>query len=276
MKRLAVLAALAVLLACIGAASSGGAQDAEVSIVVTSVYTSDYPADPNPITVCLEGEGPQVLTAGESYSIVGSPGIYKFKIFDNGSAACSDVPDDEYETSVYAGDHLGLVLGSNLAYTFAYDDACVAPLEARLLVASGLYIGADVYLTSDADGQTTPFATGLIGGVATDEVTAGTYDVIVVNEGDDPDGPRLATIPDVYLTEGTATQLFLAGGSAGETGGFYSQQDPKVCEAGEPEPEATSSTTTSTTTASTATTSTVAPAAASAATPVSGTATFTG
>lgn len=280
MKRLAVLAALGVLLSSVGVASTGGAQDAGISLTITDVYTDDYPADPNPITVCPNDLGPQVMEAGDQFTIDGPPGVYKVEVFASGSASCSDVPEQTYETSIYSGEDLGLVVGENLMYTFPYDDTCVAAGQARALVASGLILGIDVYLISPTDLTTTPLATGLApAGWSSAEVPAGTYNVAVVQAGADPNGPRLATVLNVDLGVGTATQIFLAGGVSGDdAGGFLSQQDPGVCDDAEPPEETTSTSTTSTSapTSTTTTTSSVAPAAASPATPVSGTADYTG
>lgn len=276
MKRRGGLAALAVVVSSLVVGSSGGAQEANVTIIITDAYTTDFPSDTDPITVCVNGADPQVMQVGDQYSIEGPPGVYKFTIFESDVADCSGVPVDSYESSFYAGDRVGLLLARSLAYTFDYDDSCVPSGEARLMVASALYVGTDVYLFSEADGQTTPFALGLIGGEVTSEVPVGTYDLVIVNEGDDPDGPRLATVSGIDLSEGIYTQVFLAGGAPDGTGGFSYQQGPEVCDDAEPPTTETTTTSTEATTSTSTTIPAVAPASASPATPVSGTATFTG
>jgi hypothetical protein len=275
-KRLAVVAALAVALWSFGAVSTGGAQDAGASITITSGFTASDPSTPAPITVCVNDLDPEVMELGDQFFIDGEPGLYKVRIFYNDAAVCTDVPDQLYETSVYAGDRLGLVVAQSQAYTFAYDDSCVPSGDARLLVASALYIGTDVYLQSQADGKTTPFALGLIGGAPTSEVAAGTYDILVVSEGADPNGPTLLTVPNVELGEGTYTQVFLAGIQDGTFSSFSQQQGPEVCDDAEPPPEETTTTTAAGSSTTTSTTAAVAPATASPAAPVSGTATYTG
>jgi hypothetical protein len=280
-KRLAAVVAAAVLVSVAGSASIGSAQDSSGSVIITDAATYDYPSAPDLQVVCVNGANPQPMEVGDQYFVEEFPGDLVITVFESDTADCSGVPDQTYTIPLAAGDQLGLVIGWGSMYTFAYDDACVDAGTARVLTASGLDIGSDVYLESESEGTMTPLALDLFAGTApTANVTAGTYDVVVVSQGGDPWGPRLATIPGVSLSEGTSTQIFLAGGNDGETGGFTFQQGPEVCTDAEPPPSSTStSTSTSTTTpTSTSTTTSVAAAGETAnpATPVSGSAAYTG
>ena len=277
MKRFAVVMAAVAVLGTLAGPASVRAQDTGGSITVIDAFTSDYPTEPNPIALCVDGVGPQSMEVGDQFFVEEEPGEVVFTIYDNDAATCSDKPDETYTVTLRAGDRLGLVLGWSSIYTFAYDESCVGEGEARVQVASGLEIEVDVYLRSQATGATSPLALGLLPGSATTaEVPGGMYDALVVEPGGDPDGPFNAFVPNLELGEGTMTQLFLAGlagDNDGEAGGFSFQQPGETCDAAEPPPEEA---TTSSTTSSTTTTVAEAPATAAAAAPVAGTPAYTG
>lgn len=275
MKRLILLATLAVLAATGGPASSGGAQDAGNGfITVTDASTYDYPGAPDTIVVCVDGQGAGTMDVGDQLEIEQGPGDVVIDIFGNDSASCADTPDRTVTVPLAAGDRLGLVIGWDSLFTFTYDDDCVDPGQTRIRLANGTGHGApvDVYVTPAEGGDASPLALGVAGGTgrAVSDVAPGTYDVSIVAAGADPYGPTLGFIPEVSLAEGTSTQIFLAGGADGALGGFTFQQGPEICEPEEvPEP-------TSSTTSTTSTTAPVAPGTATPATPVSGTASYTG
>lgn len=275
MHRLVALLALATAATVAGPASIGDGQAAEPgkgNLIITHAATYDYPSAPNTVVVCIDGTDADTLDVGEQYFVEEpTPGSVEVTVFLDDAATCTDTPDLSATVPLIDGGLQGLVIGSEALSTFTYDIDCVPAGEARVLLAQGASSTVDVYAFSESDGTKIP----LVKGLAPDtnellqSVPAGTYDIQVVPAGGDEWGPYLGFLGDVALSEGTSTQIFFAGGGDGEFGGFTFQQGPEVCAAAEPPPEET---TTTSTTAPVAT----APGDAVPATPVSGTATFTG
>lgn len=277
MNRFVALFALATAAIVAGPASIGDGQAAEPgdgngNVIITHAATSDYPSAPNPVVVCIDGTDSDILEVGEQYFVEEpAPGSVAVTVFLDDAATCSDAPDLSASVPLVDGGVQGLMIGSDGLATFSYDIDCVGAGDARVLLAQGAPSTVDVYAFSESEGTKIPLVKGLAS--ATTEllqtVPAGTYDIQVVAAGGDEWGPYLAFLGDVALSEGTSTQFFFAGGGDGEFGGFSFQQGPEVCAEAEPPAEEA---TTTTTTAPAA----VAPGDAIPATPVSGTATFTG
>jgi hypothetical protein len=277
---LPLVAAASLLAVAVGPASAAPAQidpGADGNIIITDAATGAYPGDQNPLVVCVDGSNSEIMEVGDQYFVEEPAGTVDITVFDNDAATCSDVPDRSIAIPLAAGDLLGLVIGSDGLTTFTYDISCMAAGEGRVLVANAASFtggSVDVYATSQTDGQRVALAKALAPAATTyaQGVPAGTYLVEAYAPGADPDdGPPLAFITDLDLVEGTFFQVFMAGSTNGGLGGFTFQQGPDVCTEEEPPPEETGPTTTTV-----ASLPVAAPAEAVAATPVSGTATFTG
>jgi hypothetical protein len=282
MKRLVALAAVAVLAAGIATTSASSAEpkmsEGDGNLIITDASTYDYPGAPNPVVVCVDGQDAQIMEAGDQYFVEEpAPGSVEVTVFNNDSASCSDTPDHSITVPLIDGGLQGLLIGWSGLATFTYNTDCVEAGNARVLVAQGADFGngtaVDVYGFSDDSGDLVPLAKSLEPSTVSDivDIPAGTYNIEVFAAGATTDGPPLAELGADDLAEGTSNQVFLAGGNDGDAGGFTFQQGPEVCPDEEP-PTTPTTVTTSTTT----TTAAVAPGTATPATPISGTATFTG
>jgi len=280
---IALMAALAATLA--GPASNAGAQidpAANGNITITDASSSAYPGSTDPLVVCVDGANAHIMEVGDQYFVEEPAGSVDVTLFENDAATCADTPDDAITIRLAAGDHFGLVIGADDLFTFLYDLSCMQPGEGRILVSNGADLGAgrsaDIYATSQTTGQRIVLAKGLPSGANAyaQDVPADTYLVQAYPPGANPDdGPPLGFIATVDLAEGTFFQVFMAGSVTGGLGGFTFDQGPDVCTGTEPppmEPPPTDIAPSSTTTTPPAS----APGDAVPATPVSGTATFTG
>lgn len=282
MKRLVAVAAASLLVVSVATASASAAQPkaaaGDGNLIITDASTYDFPGSPNPLVVCIDGQDPEIMEVGGQYFVEEpAPSTIEVTVFDNDAATCSDTPDRSISVPLAEGVVQGLVIGWEDLFTFTYNTDCVEAGDARVLLAQGAYFGTDaavdVYAFSEDTGDLIPLAQGFEPGTAryAPDIPAGTYNFEIFASGSATDGPPLAEVPVGDLAEGTFTQAFLAGGNDGEAGGFMFQQGPEVCADEEP-PTTTSSVPATTTTAP----AEVAPGQAVAATPVSGTATFTG
>lgn len=277
-------AAFAVAAALVPVSAAGGAPgDVAASLTIIDAYTSDYPGDPNPITVCLDGSPVSSdLAAGEQVGPIEiSTSSATVDVFDGSGADCSGTPTFAATVSFADGDDLGLVLTYRAWFTFPYQTACPADGTAWVMGAQAADItenveAVDVYFikSDETENDLFPIFDGLQY-LSSDqfELPVGTYDFLFFAAGDDPfTASPLGEAKDVALGPETSTQLFLAGGE-----GFYEEQSGVIVTQRATDPctpeQPTSSTSTSTTTSTTAP---AVPGTATAATPISGAATYTG
>ena len=276
------LASLAAL-ATVGAPRVADAQidpGANGTLIITDADTPDFPSDPNPIAICVDGQGPTPTEIGGDQYFVeeAAPGPVVVDVYDNDAATCADPPDRTISIPLTAGATQGLVIGSEGLATFTYDTDCVDAATSRLYLVNssdrGPDAAMDVYGFDEGSGQYVPFALAFQPNAVASlpAVPAGQYLIQAYEPGVDPNtSPPIGPLGVFDLDEGYSTQIFIAGGaSEGELGPVWFQQGPEVCGESE-EPSSTTSTTPSSTTTTTATGT-----EAAAATPVAGSPTFTG
>lgn len=275
-----VLTAFGALVPVSGASGAPGDVSASLTIIDASTY--DYPGVPNPITVCLDGSAVSSdLTAGEEIGPIEiSSSSATVDVFDAPQADCSGTPSYTASPAFADGDELGLVLTYRESFTFPYETACPSDGAAWIMGAQAADMGdggpaVDVYFKptdSTYDDDLFPVFDGM--GYLTSsqlELPTGTYDFLFFPADANPiTSTPLGEVTDVAMAPETSTQIFLAGTGEfpGESGAFASQRATEPCDV---------DLTTSTTTApSTTTTELVGSGTATPATPVSGTATYTG
>jgi hypothetical protein len=283
-SRLAVGVAFLALLATVGAPRIADAQidpGANGNLIITNADTPDFPSDPNPIAICINGQGPTAIEIGSDQIMIEepAPGPIVVDVYDNDAASCSDAPDHSISVPLTAGGLQGLVIGSEGLATFTYDTDCVDAGTSRVYLVNssdrGPSAAMDVYGFDEGSGQYVPLALALQPNAVAylPAVPAGQYLIQAYEPGVDPNtSPPIGPLGVFDLDEGYSTQIFIAGGSPnGELGPVWFQQGPEVCGEAEELPPTTSSSTSSTT-------STTIPTGteAAAATPVAGSPTFTG
>lgn len=279
MKRLALLATFAAVIAIGGTASARQQGNnpvpglAQLTVVDASTY--DYPGSPFTHTLCIDGSvASSAFSAGDQVgpdAIAAGP--HTVSVINGNNASCNGQPDATTNVDLAAGDDVTVVFvwtqQDQFLISFDNDTGCVAPGNARVRAVHGAGVGpVDIYASAAGDPPAAPalFAS-VAAGTVTDsaEVPAGTYDLNVFAAGDDPgtDAP-LITVSNVSLAEGANAVFYAAGGVDGDAGVFAKTSTVDVCEV------ATTTTTTSTTTTTEVQT---APAGA---TPVPATPSYTG
>lgn len=279
MKRVAVVAALAVLATFGGHASIGEAQEgpSQAQITVIDAATPDYFGDQNPQTVCIEGLGGTIVSVGGTpFEFEQDPGELTVSVFSNDDGQCSGTPDQTYTTTVAAGDYVRVVIGSEGPFSYDFDLGCMQPGTGRLTFANGADIDqpVDVYALSQTNDDVILLASAMepSTSVTVPEVPADDYSIQLFAVGAKPyEGPPLAIVMGLTVQAGYATENYMAGSIAQSIGGFTVTNGPLVCAT--EEPPATVDTTAVATTDTTAVEPT---GAARPATPVSGTSTYTG
>jgi hypothetical protein len=281
MKRTAVIAASAlVAMATIAVGSSATearvGQSATADLQIFNASSITYPDQQSTVSVCLGGGSPNNLGLGEVYDFEGSPGDLEITIYDGDTDSCSEPPDRSITVPLVAGEFKALVIGYDTLFEMPYDESCMAAGTGRVQVANGSAMDEplDLYAVSQTDDDHVLLQASMVPGqsVIVPNVPADTYAIEAYTPGADPDdSPPVAIFGGFELQEGFQVQAFLVGEYAGDnlTGSFTYEEGPDVCADEEP--------TTTTTTAVTSTTApAVAPGTATPATPVSGTAAYTG
>lgn len=282
MKRAALVAALALLAALAapgGPAASGRPQQdagAITTLTITSAATPDYPSDDFPLTVCLDGQA-TVLELGDQASYEDAAGAHQAQVFYNDDGQCTGTPAASLDFTVAEGDLAGLVVGWNTLFTYVLDTSCMEAGTGRIQLANGADFTqrADYYAISEESDAVVLLAADALPGssVLVPDVPAGPYVIRAYTPGT----PNPATTAPIAqfgafsLQAGYQTQVFLTGQYDGEStfGNFTFSQGPLVCSEEEP-PPTTAPPTTSTTAAA------ASPGTATPATPVSGSAAYTG
>lgn len=282
MKRFAILALVAGALTF----GAGGAQAQDDGGTVTIVHaaTYDFPGDPFPVTVCLDGETVDGdFQVGEQLGPISLPaGAYEAGVIVGADADCTGEYDfgGALTLTVGAGDNWLLVAAWNTGGPglLLFDESqtpCVAPGEALATAVHAATAGTVDLWAGPAGGQLAPlvpeFLEGNIAGPI--RVPAGSYDIAVYPTGSDPAGDAAAVeIDGLEVVEGTNTLFYVVGGNDGGIGAFVFVDDAVPCDV----PDDTAPPTDDTVPAPGPTVPAPGPGTPAAAAPIAGQPTFTG
>ena len=244
MKRLALLATVALAVAVGGAATASNQGAGPVADVaqVTIVHAATFDAaDPLPVTVCAGGAlVDDDFQVGEQLGPIPVPaGPLTADVYLGAGESCGaeGTGDITATLDIAEGDDIVVVAAwTDTPRLLTYDRPqidCVEPGNAAVAAFHAADVGiVDVYASPAGDAPSPPpaipdFEEDTFAGPL--EVPAATVDFAIFEQGADPSGQPAVAVPGVTLAEGTLTTVYAIGGQDGDAGAFALVDDVGVC-----------------------------------------------
>ena len=234
MKRLAVLAVVAVVALGLMPATAGAGASAgtgQVTIVHDATVNADTPAPNTPVTVCVDGEPIAGVDEPFAWGDILPPltlpaGTYDVAVFFGVVPGCNSKTTLADELTVEPGDDITVAAiyvssdGPELV-VWPNDNSCYEPDTARLTVRHGAYTGGAVDVVATIGGTPTVVVEGLLpGDQAITDIPAplAATDVVVTSAGN-PDDVFIDLGP-VTFEPGINYVVYAGGGLDGPAGAF--------------------------------------------------------